>query len=107
MATTSDARLTTVSREQPGFWRRFLRAGMPYIYLLPAFIVMVIITFYPLGFQVWMSFTDYGLKCLRMVNGHSVNPPNLVGLQNYIKFLQNDLAITNFNFLYMLGFNLW
>jgi arabinogalactan oligomer / maltooligosaccharide transport system permease protein len=107
MATTSDARLTTLSREQPGFWRRFLRVGTPYIYLLPAFIVMVIITFYPMGFQVWMSFTDYGLKSLRMVNGHIVNPPTVVGLQNYIRILTTDLAIPNFNFLHMLIFNLW
>src|SRR5574337_746525 len=107
MATTSDARLTTVSREQPGFWRRFLRAGLPYIYLIPAFIVMVIITFYPMGFQVWMSFTDYGLKSLRMVNGHILNPPTVVGLQNYIRILTTDLAIPNFNFLRMLIFNLW
>lgn len=104
MAATTDA---TVTRGQPGFWRKFLRGGTPYVYLIPAFIVMGIITFYPMGFQVWMSFTDYGLKNLRMVNGHILNPPTLVGLQNYLKILQNDLAIPNFNFLGMLGFNLF
>ena len=34
------------------------------LYLLPAFIVMGIITFYPLLFQTWMSFTDFQLKNL-------------------------------------------
>src|SRR3990172_420847 len=104
MAATSEA---TVGGGQPGFWRRFFRAGTPYAYLIPAFIVMGIITFYPMGYQVWMSFTDYGLKNLRMVNGHILNPPALVGLQNYIKILQNDLAIPNFNVLGMLSFNLF
>ena len=33
-------------------------------YLLPAFIVMGIITFYPLLYQTYMSFTDFGLKNL-------------------------------------------
>ena len=34
------------------------------LYLLPAFLVMGIITFYPLLFQTWMSFTDFQLKNL-------------------------------------------
>ncbi len=32
------------------------------LYLLPAFLVMGIITFYPLLFQTWMSFTDFRLE---------------------------------------------
>jgi arabinogalactan oligomer/maltooligosaccharide transport system permease protein len=35
------------------------------MFLFPALIVMAVITFYPLVFQVWMSFTDYGLTNLR------------------------------------------
>ena len=45
--------------------RRPRRNRMPYLYLAPAFLVMGVITFYPLVYQVWMSFTDYGLQNLR------------------------------------------
>ena len=54
MATTA-ATLPRRSRS-----RRVKRGIAPYLYLVPAFIVMGIITFYPLFFQVWMSFTDFG-----------------------------------------------
>ena len=32
---------------------------IPYMYLLPAFLVMGVITFYPLLYQVIVSFTDF------------------------------------------------
>ena len=35
------------------------------LYLTPAFLVMGLITFYPLLFQTYMSFTDFGLRNLR------------------------------------------
>jgi len=88
---------------QPGFWQKLGKGGTAYFYLIPAFIVMGIITFYPLGFQVWMSFTNYGLKNLRL----DAPAPDLVGFTNYLKILQNDLAIPNFNFWGMLSFNLF
>ena len=73
------------------------------LYLLPAFLVMGVITFYPLLFQTWMSFTDFGLK-----NLNPRNPaPNLVGLDNYIQIVQSKLNIPNFEFLRLLFFNLW
>lgn len=74
-----------------------------YVYLVPAFIVMAIITFYPILFQAWMSFTNYGLVNLRF----NAPRPDWVGFSNYIKILQNDLPIANFSFWGMLGFNLW
>src|SRR5689334_19984013 len=88
---------------RPSTWQRFTKVGTPYFYLIPAAIVMAIITFYPLGFQVWMSFTNYGLANLR-VNSPA---PDFVGLQNYIKILTNDLAIPGFNFWGILAFNLF
>lgn len=72
------------------------------LYLLPAFLVMGIITFYPLLFQTWMSFTDFQLKNL---SGRVA--PNLVGLDNYARIIQSQLAIPNFEFLRLLFFNLW
>lgn len=93
----------TAATQRPGFWQRFTKSGTPYFYLIPAAIVMAVITFYPLGYQVWMSFTNYGLANLRITSPL----PDWVGLQNYIKILQNDLAIPGFNFWNMLGFNLF
>jgi arabinogalactan oligomer / maltooligosaccharide transport system permease protein len=72
------------------------------LYLLPAFLVMGVITFYPLLFQTWMSFTDFGLK-----NLSGKTPPNLVGIKNYTDILQSELNIPNFEFVRMLFFNLW
>lgn len=89
--------------ERPSLWSRLTKSGTPYFYLIPAAIVMGIITFYPLGFQVWMSFTNYGLANLRL----TAPPAAWVGLDNYIKILTNDLPLQNFNFLNMLAFNLF
>ncbi len=89
--------------ERPGLLSRLTKSGTPYFYLIPAAVVMGIITFYPLGFQIWMSFTNYGLANLRV----TAPAPDFVGLSNYIKILTNDLPLQNFNFLNMLAFNLF
>ena len=73
------------------------------LYLAPAFIVMALITFYPLVYQTYMSFTDFQLRHLR-ADGPS---PPWVGLDNYVKILESNLNIPNFHFLRMLLFNLW
>ena len=75
----------------------------PYFYLIPAFLVMGVITFYPMGFQFWMSFTDYGIKNLRF----DAPLPNWVGFQNYIDILSKDLGLSSYSFWYSLGFNLF
>lgn len=72
------------------------------LYLLPAFLVMGIITFYPLLFQTWMSFTDFQLK-----NLSGKVAPNLVGVDNYAQIVQSKLNIPNFEFLRLLFFNLF
>ncbi len=100
--------MAATSKASPGqpsnFMRALSKSSTAYLYLIPAFIVMAIITFYPLGYQVWMSFTDYGLKNLRA----TAPLPNFIGLANYIKILVNDLPqIQNFSFVGMLAFNLW
>ena len=86
-----------------GWWRRTGNARVAYTFLLPALLVMAIITFYPLVFQVWMSFTDYGLKNLKVGSP----APNYVGLQNYGRILDNNIVIPNFDFLRILVFNLF
>src|SRR5512146_1596173 len=98
MATTSAA------LPQPVRTRRVRRNLQPYMYLLPAFIVMGIITFYPLLFQVWMSFHDFGLKNFRTVNPV---PAPYIGLENYIRIAESHLQIPNFEFPRLVLFNLW
>ena len=65
---------------------------------------MAIITFYPLVFQVWMSFTDFGAKNFNVRLGI---PPNFVGLDNYVRIATSKLQIPNFEFGRLVLFNLW
>jgi arabinogalactan oligomer/maltooligosaccharide transport system permease protein len=98
--------MTAVSA-QPAVVRRPPRvsrdARTAYLYLAPAFIVMGLITFYPLLFQTYMSFTDFGLRNLRP----GAPAPPFVGVDNYVRILSDNLSIPNFHFFRMLAFNLW
>jgi len=87
-----------VARRKP--WRKKIN---PYLYLIPAFLVMGVITFYPMGFQLWMSFTNYGIQNLRF----DAPLPDWVGLANYIRILTTNLGLSNFDFWRILGFNLF
>jgi arabinogalactan oligomer/maltooligosaccharide transport system permease protein len=75
---------------------------MPYLYLAPALLVMGVITLYPLIYQVWMSFTDYGIQNLRAGSA----APAWVGAQNYIDVLSSQLSIPNYYFVRLLLYNL-
>jgi arabinogalactan oligomer/maltooligosaccharide transport system permease protein len=101
-----------VPREQ-NWWSRFKRrlkeSRTAWLYILPAGLVMFFITLLPQLYQVWMSFTDYRVQNLRY---NVFDPttwekyaPTIVGLQNYIKILTNDLAIENYDFWRLLLFN--
>jgi len=104
--------MTTLSRRMPSeppstvraWWGRTATTRTAWLYLLPAFIVMGIITFYPLIYQLWMSTTDYGIKNLRF----DAPAPNPVGLKNYEQIATGELpvAIANFSFWNVLAFNL-
>lgn len=95
---------STVQKKQ-GFLSRFKKryphAGIAYLYILPAFIIMAFITFYPLGYQFWMSITDFQLKHLRLMN------PDYVGLDNFINVLVRGLPVTNYDFGRIFVFNLF
>jgi len=73
-----------------------------YLYLIPAFLVMGVITLYPLIFQVWMSFTNYGIGNLRAGS----TPPQVVGLDNYVNILTSQLSIPNYSFIRLILYNL-
>ncbi len=97
---------TTVSSKKQTrigtLFSRIRQGRQAYLYILPAFLIMALITFYPLIFQVWMSFTDFALKHLRNWN------PEWVFLQNFITILKSGLPVPNFSFQRILVFNvLW
>jgi arabinogalactan oligomer / maltooligosaccharide transport system permease protein len=84
-------------------WRPTGGNRTAYAFLAPALLVMAIITFYPLVFQIWLSFTDYGLRNLR-VNSPA---PTFVGIDNYARVLNDDIVLPNFEFARVLVFNLF
>jgi arabinogalactan oligomer/maltooligosaccharide transport system permease protein len=90
-----------IAKKPTGGGPRSMRIA--YLYLVPAFLVMGIITLYPLLFQVWMSFTNFGIQNLRAGSA----PPDWVGAKNYIDVLASQLAIPNFYFLRIILYNLW
>jgi arabinogalactan oligomer/maltooligosaccharide transport system permease protein len=83
------------------FRSRYPNAGLAYLYILPAFLIMAFITFYPLLFQFWLSITDFTLKNLKLMN------PGYVGLDNFVNVLVRGLPVTNYDFLRILVFNLF
>src|SRR5688500_374993 len=95
--------MATMQFSKPGVKVR--RAILPYIYLLPAFIVMSVITFYPLIYQVIISFTDFQTKDLLL----QLASPQLknVGLQNYVDIVTGGLPVQNFEFFRSRTYNIW
>jgi arabinogalactan oligomer / maltooligosaccharide transport system permease protein len=81
------------------------KAILPYLYLVPAFAVMAVITFYPLIYQLIVSFTDFQTKDLRF--GLASPELNYIGLKNYIDILTGGLPVQNFEFFRVLVFNFW
>jgi arabinogalactan oligomer/maltooligosaccharide transport system permease protein len=102
---TADVRSTSARAPRRSAWQRSASTRTAYMYLIPALVVMGVITFYPLFYQIWMSFTDYGLRNLRV----NAPAPNYVGFDNYLRILRNNLPVpvAGFNFLGTLAFNLW
>lgn len=79
--------------------------ALPYMYLLPAFIVMAFITFYPLVYQVIVSFTNFETR--HLMQGLSSPDLENIGFQNYIDIFTNALPVQNFEFFRILTYNFW
>ncbi len=92
-------------KKKPTSAVKLQRNMLPYYYLLPAFLVMGAITFYPLIYQVIISFTNFETKHLLL----GLNSPELefIGFKNYIDILTGALPVENFNFFRVLEFNFW
>ncbi len=80
-------------------WERVRRNKLAYRYILPAAIVMAVVTAYPIIYQLWMAFTNFSIIHLR--DPH----PDFVGLRNFIRILKNQVTLENFNFWRTLSFN--
>jgi arabinogalactan oligomer/maltooligosaccharide transport system permease protein len=91
------------------FRQRVRQSRTAWLYILPAGLVMFLITLIPQLYQVWMSFTDYRIKHLRYVMFDPTTwekyAPPFVGLENYVKILTNNLAIENYDFGRLVLFN--
>ena len=72
---------------------------LAYRFILPAAIVMGVITVYPLIYGIWMAFTNFGIQHIRHQN------PRFVGLQNFVDIF-TQAPYLDIQFARMLGFNL-
>ena len=97
MATLNSA----ASDKKPRLRKRQSDTKLAALYILPAFLLMAFITFYPLAYQFWLSVTDFELKHLRLLN------PDFVGLDNYLRVIITGLPVTNYDFWRILVFNLF
>ncbi|MFN8470582.1 MAG: sugar ABC transporter permease [Anaerolineae bacterium] len=93
-----------------------------YLYILPAAIIMLIITVFPLIYQFWMSFTNYSNINLRTdslimqmvgafqggATAEEYNSPTMIGLRNYVDILTGGLGsvLSGFDFWRILLFNM-
>jgi arabinogalactan oligomer/maltooligosaccharide transport system permease protein len=103
-----------VPAKPPSRWAQFRRrvrdSRTAWLYILPAGVVMLFISFAPQFYQIWMSFTDYRVRNLRFVlfdtSTWEKYAPPFIGLENYVKILTNTLAIENYDFWRLLLFNI-
>jgi len=63
-------------------YRQFFRRLEPVFYIGPAFIALIVVLIYPLGYSLWLSFHQWTLRTFRQ------GVP-FVGFQNYIDLFSN------------------
>jgi len=99
---TATERPQQVSKPRAGILQQLWGSRIAYLYIIPAVAVMFVITVIPILYQVYISFTDFGIKNLKVGSA----APNFVGLNNYVKVLTNNVNITNYDFWRILQFNI-
>ncbi|NJN88537.1 MAG: sugar ABC transporter permease [Leptolyngbyaceae cyanobacterium SL_7_1] len=80
-----------------GDWRSLLDRATPYLFLLPALVVLGLTVFYPALQAFLMSFTQYEYDITQ--------PPTWIGLENFQRLLQDDVfwrTLRN-TFVYLIG----
>jgi len=110
MATISLPSSRSSQRAVGDLSRRLRQSRTAWIYILPAGLIMGVISFFPQLYQVGMSLTDYRIQNLRF---NLFNPetyikyaPDFVGLENFLRILNNTINVENYDFLRLLLFNL-
>jgi putative chitobiose transport system permease protein len=69
-------------------------SATPYLFLLPALVLLGVFVFYPIGAVIYYSLTDYDI----------VRPPVFIGLDNFVRLLDDDtfkLALLH-SFIYLI-----
>ena len=99
------AQLTLPTQKQKPTGSKANQSNLAYAYLIPAFLVMAVITFYPLIYQVIVSFTNFETK--HLLKGLASPDLKFLGLDNYIKILTGGLPVQNFAFFRVLTYNMW
>ncbi|HKJ25999.1 MAG TPA: sugar ABC transporter permease [Anaerolineales bacterium] len=98
------------AKVRDSFWKKIAPSARAWLYIAPAGLLMMVITFFPQLFQLWMSFTDYRIKNLRFnlfdQSTWAQFAPPMVGLDNFVKVLTSSLAIENYDFVRLLTFNI-
>jgi arabinogalactan oligomer/maltooligosaccharide transport system permease protein len=98
------------AKAKKSLWKRLFPSMRAWAYIAPAGLLMMVITFFPQLFQLWMAFTDYRIKNLRFNIFNSATwsqfGPPYVGFDNFVKVLTSSLAIENYDFVRLLTFNI-
>lgn len=80
MSGNNTAALTPTPKKKQNIKNLAVSRWTPYWYILPAFAVMAVMVFYPLGYGFYLSLTDMSLSTFKN--------PNFIGFANYVKLLQ-------------------
>jgi ABC-type sugar transport system permease subunit len=103
MATATQRPQSTL--REPTMWESFSKgmrtSGIPWLFIAPALIIMLFITFYPQLYQITIAFQDFGVENLT-----AANPAEFVGLDNFRRVLVEGLNVPNYAFFPLLGFNI-
>jgi len=93
----------------PSLLKRLRSSVTAWLYILPAGAIMLLISFAPQAYQIWMSFTDFRIGNLRFnfldPTTYEKYAPDFVGLENYVKVLLSQLALENYDFGRLFAFN--
>lgn len=103
-----DLAISKKNKREGNLRKEIKRSRIAWTYIAPSGLLMLIITFLPQAYQIWMAFTNYGIKNLRF---NPLNPetakfaPTWVWFENFKDILTNNIAIQNYDFWRLLLFN--
>ena len=65
-----------------------VKSSTPFLYILPAALVLIVMVFIPLGYGIWLSMTNSHLRTFR--------DPSFIGLKNYFDVFKDPNLISVF-----------